>query len=82
MLNNDQLIRTFIDFPKEPNKEPLIKFVNYSIKNIIDKNEKFREKIRMSKYNVPFNFDRTIYIYIDFSNKIKGNQEYNRKKTG
>jgi hypothetical protein len=71
MLNNDYLIRTFIDFPEEPNKEPSIKFVNYSIKNIIDKNEKFRGKIKMSNYTVPFDFDGTHYIYIDFLEKNK-----------
>ena len=71
MLNNDYLIRTFIDFPEEPNKEPSIKLVNYSIKNIIDKNEKFRGKIRMSNYTVPFDFDGIHYIYIDFLKKNK-----------
>ena len=71
MLNNDYLIRTFIDFPEEPNKEPSIKFVNYSIKNIIDKNEKFRGKIRMSNYTVPFDFDGNYYIYIDFLKQNK-----------
>lgn len=87
MLNNDYLIRTFIDFPEEPNKEPSIKFVNYSIKNIIDKNENFNGKIRMSNYTVPFDFDGNYYIYIDFlkQNKRKFGihdvtQEKNRMK--
>ncbi len=70
MLNNDYLIRTFIDFPEEPNKEPSIKLVKYSIKNIID-NKEFEGKIRMSNYTVPFDFNGTYYIYIDFLKKNK-----------
>ena len=70
MLNNDYLIRTFIDFPEEPNKEPSIKLVKYSIKNIIDNNI-FEGKIRMSNYTVPFDFNGTYYIYIDFLKKNK-----------
>jgi len=71
MQNNDYLIRTFIDFPEEPNKDPLIKLVNYSIKNIFDKNETYKGKIRMSNYTVPFDFDGTNYIYIDFLKQNK-----------
>ena len=78
MLNDNYLIRTFIDFPAEPNSKGDTKGTKFSIKNIINKNEnngddneEINGEIKMSNYCVPFDFDGINYIYIDF---IKENQ--------
>ena len=78
MLNDNYLIRTFIDFPVEPNADSVTKETKFSIKNIIiknenndDDNEEIKGEIKMSNYCVPFDFDGINYIYIDF---IKKNQ--------
>ena len=79
MLNDNYLIRTFIDFPAEPNSQGVIKDTKFSIKNIINKsennddddNEEIKGEIKMSNYCVPFDFDGINYIYIDF---IKENE--------
>ena len=71
MLNNNYLIRTFINFPAEPNDQPLIQDTRFLIKNIFNENEKFQGEIKMSNYCVPFDFDGKKFIIIDFFTENK-----------
>ena len=70
MLNNNYLIRTYIDFPAEPKDDPITKDTEISVKDIYD-NEEIKRKIVMSNYSVPFDFDGKNYIFIDFIKKDK-----------
>ncbi len=75
MLNNNYLIRTYINFPDKKDKEKEGDqedkndgLTEFSIKNIIDNNNdnEVVRKIKMSNYSVPFDFDGKNYIFIDF----------------
>ena len=66
MLNNDYLVRTFIDFPADTKQEYQSAETQYSIKNLNDLNNEKIGKIKMSNYSVPFDFDGRYYIFVDF----------------
>ena len=75
MLKNDYLVRTFIEFPGNPEKET--KETNMfdtpiSIKKITNLNEpEINGTINMSNFCVPFDFDGKNYVFVDF---LKENQ--------
>lgn len=73
MLNNNFLVRTFIEFPAEPHEEPTTKECTVLIKNILenDENSQIEKKIEMSNYSVPFDYDGKYFAFIDF---IKENE--------
>ena len=66
MLNNNYLIRTFIDFPADTKQEYQSAETQYSIKNLNELNNEKIGKIKMSNYSVPFDFDGKFYIFVDF----------------
>lgn len=72
MLNNNYLIRTFIQFPTEPNEDPITKKTRFSIKNINNMDE-IKGEIELSNYCVPFDFDGKNFIIIDFIKQNKRN---------
>ena len=71
MLNNNYLIRTYIDFPAEPKDDPTTKETDIWTKNIYENDEEIKKQIVMSNYSVPFDFDGKNYIFIDFIKKEK-----------
>lgn len=72
MLNNNYLIRTFIQFPADPKEEAIIQKTRFSIKNINNMDE-IKGKIELSSYCVPFDFDGKNFIIIDFIKENKRN---------
>jgi hypothetical protein len=70
MLGGDYLFSIELNIPREEEKKVEERLCTWKIKNL-EKKASFSDKINISNYWVPFDFDGYNLIYIDFFNDMK-----------
>lgn len=70
MIKNEMLFSIELNIPKEDEKDIDIRLLNWTVKNYL-KDKHFEDRISISNFWVPFDFDGDILIFTDFNEKTE-----------
>lgn len=78
MLKDFYLVRTFINFPTESETKVAVAETSLKITDLRTKEVIIDDRINMSNYAVPFDFDGRLYVFVDFlENDLRTFNVYN-----